>query len=182
MYTEEDLNTLVKYIKNMTTLYDLREDDWTEENYETIREYLLNPSYPLLTIYFDADNLCCMLEIPDKPFLDMTYFLRETPGEIFEVETFHDNIMFGTMHEAIEGSLLKVIENVYAPYFMQIESWPDSKRVKSLAAKIKFSFIRHKSGFLHKAAHVPGETNRFALSLVGSDCHICPPRSDEAFR
>lgn len=109
----------------MTTLYDLREEDWTDNNYEVIREFLLSPKYPLLAIYFDGDDLCCSLDIPETPFVDMTYFLREN-AEIFEVESFHDNIMFGTLHEDVEGSLLKVMQHVYSPYFFQIESWPDS--------------------------------------------------------
>lgn len=125
-YSEEDLNKLVQFIKNITTLYDLHEEDWKEENYEVIREFLLNPKHPLLIIFFDGDELLCMLDVPEISFTDMTYFLRESPDYIFEVETFHDNITFGTIHEDIEGSLLKVIQHVYAPYFLQVKSWPDS--------------------------------------------------------
>lgn len=113
----------------MTTLYDLREDDWTEYNYEMIREYILDPKQPMLTIYFCGDNLMCSLDIPDTPFVDMTYFLRENT-DFFEVETFHDNIIFGTIQEDIEGSLLQTMLHVYAPYFFQIESWPDSMNNK----------------------------------------------------
>lgn len=110
----------------MTTLYDLREEDWREENYDVIREFLLNPKHPLLIVFFDDDVLCCLLDIPETAFVDMTYFLRESPDYIFDVETFHDNITFGTIHEDIEGSLLRIILYIYAPYFLQIESWPDS--------------------------------------------------------
>lgn len=125
-YSEEDLNTLVGFVKNITTLYDLREEDWSEANYEVIREFFLSPKYPLLIIFFDGDVLCCHLDIPEIAFVDMTYFLRETPDYIFEVETFHDNITFGTLQEDIEGSLLKTMIHVYSPFFMQIEAWPDS--------------------------------------------------------
>lgn len=125
-YSDEDLNKLVNFIKNMTTLYDVREEDWREENFDVIREFLLNPKHPLLIVFFDGDVLCCVLDIPETAFVDLTYFLRETPDYIFEVETFHDNITFGTIHEDIEGSLLRIMLYVYAPYFLQIESWPDS--------------------------------------------------------
>lgn len=124
-YSDEDLEKLVGFIKSMTTLYDLREDDWTESIYEMIRQFILDPKEPLLTIYFDGDELCCLLDIPEETVVDLTYFLREN-DDIFEVETFHDNIMFGTIHEDVEGSLLKIMENVYAPYFLDIETWPDS--------------------------------------------------------
>lgn len=125
-YSDEDLDKLVGFIKNMTTLYDLREEDWNEDNFEIIRDFILSPRQPLLTIYFDGDELCCLMDIPETPLVDMTYFLRENE-DVFEVETFHDNIMFGTMHEDIEGSLLKVMENAYAPYFLHNETWPDSE-------------------------------------------------------
>lgn len=109
----------------MVTLYDLREEDWKEENFEVIRNFILDPKQPLLSVFFDDDDLCCVLDIPDVPFMDMTYFLREN-ADIFDVETFHDKITFGTIHENIEGSLLRIMETIYAPYFFSIESWPDS--------------------------------------------------------
>lgn len=124
-YTEEELNTLVKFIKNMTTLYDLREDDWSEKNAQVIREFFLTPEAPILTIFFDEESLTCTLGIPEVPVVDLTYFLRE-PMQIFDVKTFHDKINFGTMDDNIEGSILNIIENLYAPVFFKSDHWPES--------------------------------------------------------
>lgn len=124
-YDEEDLLQLISFIKAMTTLYDLRESDWKENHDVVIREFFLNPKKMILTVYFDGNDLECLLDFPDTSYVDLTYFLRD-PMEIFEVETFHDKITFGTVHDNVEGSILKVIENVYAQVFFHIKTWPDS--------------------------------------------------------
>lgn len=76
-YSEEDLITLVRLVKEMTTLYDLRKNDWTEENYDSIVEYILRPKQPLLDIYFGGHDLCYMLDIPDTPLNDCLLFARK---------------------------------------------------------------------------------------------------------
>lgn len=47
-------------------------------------------------------------------------------GVAFTVQNFHDEIIFGTINGSIEGSLLHVIENVYAPALLYAQNWPDS--------------------------------------------------------
>lgn len=124
-YDEGDLEKLVSFVKAMTTLYDLRETDWKEEHDLIIQEFFLNPKQIILAVYFNCDDLQCSAEFPDTPYVDLTYFLRE-PMEVFDVETFHDKITFGTVHDNVEGSILKVLENVYAQVFFNIKTWPDS--------------------------------------------------------
>lgn len=123
--TEEDLSKLVGYVKKITTLYELKPTSWNEECEEIIKEFFMDTSQPALSVYFENTTLRCRLGFPSCPIRDLTYFIRK-PFEVFEPETFHDNIMFGTVDDNIEGSLLKVIENVYAPIFFNITSLPES--------------------------------------------------------
>lgn len=109
----------------MTTLYDLRDTDWTELNDVVIRNFIMEPREIVLTIYFNNDTLECLLDFPDTVFTDLTYFIRE-PNDVFKVETFHDKIKFGTVNSRVEGSILHALENVFAPYFMHNTQWPDS--------------------------------------------------------
>lgn len=125
VYTDEQLEKLIGFFKKMTTLYDLKESDWTEDNCLVIRNFIIEPSEMVLTVYFDDDNLQCLLDFPDTPFIDLTYFIREA-NDIFKIETFHDKITFGTVNSSVEGSLLSVLENVYAPFFFNNTTWPDS--------------------------------------------------------
>lgn len=136
-YDEEDLVKLVSYVKDMTTLYDLRESDWNEEHDVVIREFFLNPQQMLLTIYFEGDDLMCASDFPETPYVDLTYFLRE-PMEVYDVDTFHDKVTFGTIHENVEGSILKVLENVYAQVFFNIKTWPDSILLSALTHCYRF--------------------------------------------
>ncbi|RZC39323.1 DHC N1 domain containing protein, partial [Asbolus verrucosus] len=153
-YSDEDLSKLVSYIKNLTTLYDLQLTDWTEENDNVIKYWFLTPTEPVLTIYFDDDVLTCQLGVPHMPVIDLTYFLRQ-PLEVFEVATFYDSINFGTMDDNIEGSILHIIENVYAPVFFKSEHWPES-------VKNDFSYNLHM--FLSKYTDV--HSKLFGLTVL----------------
>ncbi|ERL85346.1 hypothetical protein D910_02766 [Dendroctonus ponderosae] len=124
-YDEDELLQLVTYIKDLTILYDLRPDDWNEECEHTIRCWLTDLSEPLLMIFFDGEELTCDTFVPTVSIIDATYFLRE-PGLAFTVQHFHDEIIFGTINGSIEGSLLQVIENTYAPVLLRSQNWPDS--------------------------------------------------------
>lgn len=124
-YLEDDLNKLVGFIKKMTTLYGLWEDDWNEECFTVIREFMMEPMHPIITIFFEDDKLTALLGIPTITVYDLTYFLRE-PDMIFTVDGFHDEVTFGTFVESVEGSLLKMLELVYAPVFFSVTNWPES--------------------------------------------------------
>ncbi|KAF7269690.1 hypothetical protein GWI33_017275 [Rhynchophorus ferrugineus] len=124
-YSPEELATLTSYIKDITTLYDLRPEDWTMQCDTIIQQWLIDPSEPLLMIFFDQDVLVCELSVPQVPFIDATYFLRD-PGYVFEASTFYDKIIFGTVDGCIEGSILKIIQNAYAPSLHKAKNWPDS--------------------------------------------------------
>nr|XP_015838947.1 PREDICTED: dynein heavy chain 2, axonemal [Tribolium castaneum] len=153
-YTDEDLDKLVGFVRNLTTLYDLRPDDWKEENYEVIKRFFLTPTEPILTIYFVNDDLICSLGPPVKSVMDLTYFLRQ-PFEVFEVATFFDNINFGTMDDNIEGSILNIVENIYAPVFFKSNHWPES---------VKNDFSHNLHMFLSKFTDV--HSRLFGLTVL----------------
>ncbi|CAG9819075.1 unnamed protein product [Phaedon cochleariae] len=125
-YTDEELDTFLSYIKDMTTLYNLKTDDWTEQGETMIRQWFMDPALPILCIYYDCDELVCDIDVPSTPIqVDLMYFLRE-PNIEFEVGKFHDQIIFGTIDDNIEGSILQIIRDIYAPLLLSLENWPDS--------------------------------------------------------
>lgn len=116
-YTEEQINQLVTAIQKMTTLFALDNRDWKNSNaIQMIKKWILDTNELLLTIFYDDDNLCACFEFPLAPVYDITYFLRK-PNQIFTVDEFHDEILFGTIQEDIDGSLLTILNNVYSPIF-----------------------------------------------------------------
>lgn len=125
-YTQEELETLISFVKEMTILRDLLPRDWRPVNDAAIVQWLENRSLPLLTIYFDPDgDLQCETDVPHGPITDFTYFLREL-NHRFDVDNFHDTIIFGTLDSNYEGSMLDIIRDIYGPILLTSNNWPDS--------------------------------------------------------
>lgn len=104
-YNDEELTTLVSYMKDLTILYDLRPSDWSTDCEQIIRYWVLtlhddvilqnhnstdvdlldrrywltNLTEPLLMVFFDGAELTCDTFVPTVPIIDATYFLRP-PG------------------------------------------------------------------------------------------------------
>lgn len=119
-------------MKEMTTLSGIMISDWTYHTEINIREFFLNPNVPVLTVFYLYRRLCVSLSFPIFPVSEITYFVRE-PQEILRADTFKDRILFGTMNDEVESHVLSMIQNVLAPIFLKIETWPDSILFPGLA-------------------------------------------------
>lgn len=126
VYEPEELNKLILYVMKMTTLYDLRDEDWNKEAKQGIEDWITDPRSLILCVYFKGDKLKAACDIPLSPVYDLTYFLRQ-PDQVFKVETFHDEVVFGTFVDSVESNLIQILELMYAPYFFAVTTWPDSK-------------------------------------------------------
>ncbi|KAJ9574122.1 hypothetical protein L9F63_008536 [Diploptera punctata] len=124
-YTDDELNALVQRVKDFTMLFDLRDEDWTPETVETIKLYFSTKTDTVLSVFFDNVTLKATFGFPSQPVKDLTYFLKDSTDRI-TAENFSDTMMFGTTNESIEGSILSVLENIYAPIFFDETTWPDS--------------------------------------------------------
>jgi dynein heavy chain len=113
----------VEKVKSFTTLFDLHDGDWTSDIQNIIKDYFLNMSAEVLSIYFDNITLKASLGFPTVPVNDMTYFLKD-PTDTVSPENFTEVITFGTTNDCIEGAMLSVVEHVYAPIFFSETSWP----------------------------------------------------------
>ncbi|GAB0089100.1 Dynein heavy chain [Sergentomyia squamirostris] len=157
-YSEEELDKLVEFVQNMTTLFDLHESDWTEDCVEIIRKWFIDVKDLVLLIYYDGNALSASLGFPAVPALDFMYFLR-LPGQIFTVDGFHDDVQFGTMHD-IDGTMLTLLEIVFAPIFFNYGPWSES--VKSATLESIHSFLASVSHLHYKMAgltvlYIPSE-------------------------
>ncbi|XP_050561707.1 dynein axonemal heavy chain 2 [Spodoptera frugiperda] len=140
IYDPEELEKLVDYVVRMTTIYDLRPEDWTPDTRQHIEDWFLEPKSLILCIYFKGECLRASHDIPLTPVYDLTYFIRP-PDYVFKADTFHDDIVFGTFRDSIESNVINMMEHVYAPYFFAITAWPDS---------VKSEFCTHIHTFLAK--------------------------------
>lgn len=131
----------------MTILFALDHNNWSEEHSNTIKKWLLDTDELMLTIFYHENNLVASLSYPMVPVHDLTYFLRE-PNQIFTVDGFHDEVTYGTIHEPIDGTLLNIIERIYAPIFFQYSEW--SENVKSRLCNSLHNFLSYITGLHYK--------------------------------
>lgn len=66
----------ISKIKRYTTLYDLNDEDWTDEVYSIIKDFFELPDTEVLSIYFNDVKLEATLSIPTSPLRDLTYFIK----------------------------------------------------------------------------------------------------------
>lgn len=126
-YSKDELKTIVNFVKQMTILYMLNDTDWTDECAIIIRRWLTSSDNYLLTCFYDGDVLKASLNIPEVPVYDFMYFLRE-PNAKFTVDSFHDEVTFGRIHEDVEGTLLMLLERLHAPIILASSLWsPNTK-------------------------------------------------------
>jgi len=85
----------------------------------------LNKSAEVLSIYFDGITLKAVLGFPTVPVQDITYFLKDATDAV-NPENFNEVVTFGTTNDSIEGTMLSVVEHVYAPILFNEKSWPES--------------------------------------------------------
>ena len=123
------------YLRDMVVLFDLRECDWNHECLSVVEQWFLENQHPVLFIYYSPTNiLTASLTVPVEPFYDATYFIRREANEIFQLDTFHDSIQYGTVHDPDE-SILVLMEALYAPYFFREPlRWSERVRVNFLEA------------------------------------------------
>lgn len=138
-YQSGELGQLVGYLRDMVFLFDLRDCDWNSDCLSVVEKWFLEIVHPVLFIYYSTDNtLSASLTIPLTPFYDATYFIRQ-PNEIFKVDSFHDQIQYGTVHSPDE-SLLTLMEAIYAPHFFGITlEW---------SQRVQFNFLEAIDNFL----------------------------------
>ncbi|XP_017754686.1 PREDICTED: dynein heavy chain 2, axonemal-like [Eufriesea mexicana] len=121
IFSKEDLIALVKYVKDLT-IYPCNGISWNEHSDKTIQEYFKNPTYTVLTTFYDKNELNAMLNIPIHASKGFTYFLRSS-WQIYTAENFLNTVSFGSINNNIKNSILKFMENIYAPIVLHSDDY-----------------------------------------------------------
>lgn len=115
----------VQCLKDMTTLSGLTDFHWTRRHDVFITEFFQDPSIPILSIYKLNSIIEMEFSFPTTYVREVTYFIRR-PNEIFKLDTFRENVLFGSMNSKVANYILNLMQNVFTPIFFTIEHWPDS--------------------------------------------------------
>lgn len=127
-FCEEDLIELVKYVKNLT-ICSYNNISWSKQSDEIIKEYFKDPSHIMLITFYDKNELNAMLNIPMHVSMGFTYFLR-SPWQIYTPENFLKTILFGNINKNIKNSILKFMENIYAPIVLHSEDYASCIQIR----------------------------------------------------
>ncbi|CAK9826243.1 Dynein-1-beta heavy chain, flagellar inner arm I1 complex [Anthophora retusa] len=122
VYNEEDLITLVKYVKDFTYYFFCDNMTWNECCDEIIQEYFKNPSNVVLSIFHERNELNAVLNIPVHSSEGFTYFLR-SPWQVYTPENFRNNVLFGSVNKNIKNTIFKFMENMYAPIVLYSDDY-----------------------------------------------------------
>ncbi|XP_043488842.1 dynein-1-beta heavy chain, flagellar inner arm I1 complex-like [Polistes fuscatus] len=121
IYTEQQLITLVQYIKDLTILSHLKESDWNENCYEVIKEYFQCVTHNMI-IFFNQNKLKASLNFYDCRDVEVMYFLR-SPLQIY-MPDFLKTILCGNVTRDKIKSIFKFLINIYAPVALNSKEWP----------------------------------------------------------
>lgn len=113
-------------------------EDFTDYVVEEIEKFFLDESASVLTLFYDEQHLVAQLTFPEVEIDDLMYFVKEdsrnltestyskeAPVRLITPENFHESVIFGTIDCLAEGSILSIVETVFAPIFLNIDCWPD---------------------------------------------------------
>ena len=114
-------------LKKCTVLSGLKEDKWTEDHRREILLFLQDPTIPMLLLYVDqtTDELCIVNGVPPIQTVQASYFVRVKEVAV-TASNFHSALQMGTVQGSHVGTLLRVMNGLYAPNFFENKTWPDS--------------------------------------------------------
>ncbi|XP_017787745.1 PREDICTED: dynein-1-beta heavy chain, flagellar inner arm I1 complex [Habropoda laboriosa] len=122
VYSEEELITLVKHVKDLTHYFFCDYLNWNECCDEIIREYFKSPSNIVLSIFYEKNELNAILNIPVQSSEGFTYFLR-SPWQIYTPDNFRNTVSFGSVNKNVKNTVFKFMENIYAPIVLHSDDY-----------------------------------------------------------
>ncbi|KAK2589020.1 hypothetical protein KPH14_001863 [Odynerus spinipes] len=122
-YTEQELTTLVQYVKDLTVLSHLDESDWNENCYKLIREFFQCVSHTIMVIFFNKNKLTVSLNLLNCKEVELMYFLR-SPLQIYSPNNFLSTILCGSVNKDKATSMFKFLLYMYSPTALNSNDWP----------------------------------------------------------
>lgn len=106
----------------MTILQGLEDDDWDSECDAVMKQWIMDVNLTMIFVFYDKEKLTVSLTFPTVPVYDVMYFLRDSQ-HIFTLDDFHDEVTFGRIQDDVDGTLLNLIEKIFAPAFFGKNDW-----------------------------------------------------------
>lgn len=165
---------MVVVVKRTVVLEGLVESDWNDECDEVIQLWLLVTDHEQLSFYFSASKLVASVSFPAVQVLDVFFFLRDS-NHVFTVDNFHDDVTFGRIDRDVDGHMLTVMEQIYAPALFHKSDWTDTS--KAQFCKSLYSFLAKLTALHQKfsgrtVVYVPSEVQAMTAEEAADDVRL----------
>ncbi|XP_076676732.1 uncharacterized protein LOC143373392 isoform X2 [Andrena cerasifolii] len=175
VFSDAELTTLVKYVKDLTIFPSCGNKHWNENCSGIIREYFENPSHEVLSIFHKENKLTATLNVPDCAPKGFVYFLR-SPWQIYTKENFFSTVLFGSITDSVPRSVLKFMENIYAPSVLRSDGY--TSFIKNQVFSNLHEFIIHLSEEVYKPINL---TTLYVPKESQLDTFLEPPNRIDCY-
>jgi dynein heavy chain len=115
------------------------DDLWrTDLHFPAIEAFLTQRKAPLLVAFIQNGELCISHSLPTELVGKLCYFLRIKDAYVYPGTKFSDVVQTGVLHGDYLASLVRIMNNVFAPLLTANESWPESVRNEFAAGLNRF--------------------------------------------
>lgn len=132
------LKQLPKLVDRFRSLIALADYDpktmWDDAAAEVAKEFFDGDSSKKLFLYMDSGKLVVSPQLPPSAVAiklnEIQYFIRgvDAENDQLTLQTFERKVQYGTISGVNLDSLLRTMQGVYVPMFLENNSWPDSVR------------------------------------------------------
>ncbi|KAJ3060320.1 Dynein heavy chain 2, axonemal, partial [Rhizoclosmatium hyalinum] len=134
----ESISVVIDRFKRLVTLTGYTHDMWTEDIDAVVTDFIQDASIRKMILHIDSERkvLCAQPSLPQNA-KEIMYFIKEVPvtaGETKDTlvpipinsQTFEKCFQYGTVNGDVMESLLRMMQGVYVPMFMENKQWPES--------------------------------------------------------
>lgn len=173
-YSPVELNDLVVAVRSAVILDSLVDTDWNIECDDVIKLWLSVTDHELLSFFFVDGKLTASVSMPAMHVRDIFYFLRN-PNHIFTLDNFLDDVTFGRIDNHVDGHMLTVVEQIYAPIFFHTSDW--TATCKAQFCKSLYLFLAKLTALHHKLSgrtvlYIPSEVYAMPIKEAAADVRL----------
>ncbi|KAJ1537343.1 Dynein heavy chain 2, axonemal, partial [Nowakowskiella sp. JEL0078] len=124
---------LIERFKDAISLKNFKKEMWTTYHDIILKEFISNQESTRIIAFIDStSNLCLQQTVPARKVQELMYFLKHNSSSENENYDGHDNFenkfQYGKLSGNAMESLLKMMQGVFVPMFLDNKRWPDSVR------------------------------------------------------
>ncbi|KAJ3123528.1 Dynein heavy chain 2, axonemal [Physocladia obscura] len=134
----DELPILLTRFKSLITLTGYTSDMWTEDQDLALVDFIQDSTIHKIVLFIDSEQrkLCSQPSLPANTFKEIMFFIKETlptdnskkdaVATQITMRNFEHSFQYGTVSGDILDSLLRMMQGVYVPIFMENKQWPES--------------------------------------------------------